>query len=149
MTTQTDVKTFLNYINGQWMASSNNQVIESINPANRHEVVGYAQNSTKEDLDMAVAAANSASRKWKKLSGAARGEYLYQVANLLEKNLDDIAETMTREMGKTLPEAKGETARGVAILRYYAGEGMRKIGDVIPSTDSGALMFTTRVFRWE
>lgn len=145
MTTQTDVKTFLNYINGQWMASSNNQVIESINPANRHEVVGYAQNSTKEDLDMAVAAANSASRKWKKLSGAARGEYLYQVANLLEKNLDDIAETMTREMGKTLPEAKGETARGVAILRYYAGEGMRKIGDVIPSTDSGALMFTTRV----
>ena len=43
------------------------------------------------------------------------------------------------------PEAKGETARGVALLRYYAGEGMRKVGDVIPSTDSGGLMFTTRV----
>ena len=55
------------------------------------------------------------------------------------------AETMTREMGKTFPEAKGETARGVAMLRYYAGEGMRKIGDVIPSTDADALMFTTRV----
>jgi aldehyde dehydrogenase (NAD+) len=52
---------------------------------------------------------------------------------------------MTKEMGKTLPEAKGETMRGVAILRYYAGEGMRKIGDVIPSTDNEALMFTTRV----
>lgn len=44
-----------------------------------------------------------------------------------------------------LPEAKGETARGIAILRYYAGEGMRKTGDVIPSTDKAALMFTTRV----
>ena len=44
-------------------------------------------------------------------------------------------------MGKTLAEAKGETMRGVAILRYYAGEGMRKVGDVIPSTDSEALMF--------
>ncbi|MFB4166332.1 aldehyde dehydrogenase family protein, partial [Alteribacillus sp. JSM 102045] len=48
------------------------------------------------------------------------------------------------EMGKTFPEAKGETARGVAILRYYAGEGMRKVGDVIPSTDKDAFMFTTR-----
>jgi acyl-CoA reductase-like NAD-dependent aldehyde dehydrogenase len=62
----------------------------------------------------------------------------------LEENLDEIAETMTREMGKTLPEAKGETARGVAILRYYAGEGMRKDGDVIPSSDKEALMFTKR-----
>ncbi|WP_460267436.1 aldehyde dehydrogenase family protein, partial [Clostridium tertium] len=44
------------------------------------------------------------------------------------------------EMGKTLPEAKGETARRIAILRYYAGEGMRKTGDVIPSTDKAALM---------
>src|SRR5699024_10858713 len=46
--------------------------------------------------------------------------------------------------GKTLPEAKGETARGVAILRYYAGEGLRSTGDVIPSSDKDALMFTTR-----
>src|SRR5690606_15186044 len=54
-------------------------------------------------------------------------------------------QTMTEEMGKTFPEAKGETARGVAILRYYAGEGLRKIGDVIPSTDNEAFMFTKRV----
>ncbi|OVE53239.1 hypothetical protein B0E34_20615, partial [Chryseobacterium mucoviscidosis] len=54
-------------------------------------------------------------------------------------------ECATREMGKTLPEAKGETARGIAILRYYAGEGLRKTGDVIPSTDSSAFMYTDRV----
>ena len=59
--------------------------------------------------------------------------------------MDEIAETMTREIGKTFLEAKGETARGIAILRYYAGEGMRKIGDVIPPTDSEAIMFTSRV----
>ncbi|CAK4845623.1 unnamed protein product [Aphanomyces euteiches] len=50
-----------------------------------------------------------------------------------------------QEMGKTFAECKGETARGVALLRYYAGEGMRKTGDVIPSTDAEAMMFTTRV----
>jgi len=48
-------------------------------------------------------------------------------------------------MGKTLAEATGETMRGIAILRYYAGEGMRKIGDVIPASEAGSLMFTTRV----
>lgn len=144
MTVTTEVKTHLNYINGEWMPASTGKVDASINPANKNEIVGYIQKSGKEDLDHAVAAAKKAQILWKKLSGAARGEYLYKIANVLEKHLDEIAETMTQEMGKTFPEAKGETARGVAILRYYAGEGMRKIGEVIPSTDSEALMFTAR-----
>ena len=63
----------------------------------------------------------------------------------MEERLDDIAETAAREMGKTLAETKGETLRGIAILRYYAGEGLRKNGDVIPASDAKALMYTTRV----
>ncbi|MFJ7744714.1 alpha-ketoglutaric semialdehyde dehydrogenase GucD [Peribacillus sp. NPDC097295] len=145
MNIKTDEKTYLNYINGKWVSASIQKVDTSINPANRHEVVGYVQQSGKEDLDDAVLAAKEAQVYWRKLSGAARGEYLYKVANAIERRMDEIAETMTREMGKTFPEAKGETARGVAILRYYAGEGMRKVGDVIPPSDSEALMFTTRV----
>ncbi|MDR7080028.1 aldehyde dehydrogenase (NAD+) [Neobacillus niacini] len=144
MTVETIAKTYLNYINGEWVASSNQEVDSSISPANSKEIVGYIQRSTKEDLDEAVAAAKIAQIQWRKLSGVTRGDFLYKVANVIEQNIDDIAETMTREMGKTFPEAKGETARGVAILRYYAGEGMRKVGDVIPSTDADALMFTQR-----
>lgn len=140
-----EVKTYLNYINGGWKASTTGEKEASYSPANREEMVGYVQRSAKKDLDDAVEAARRAQVGWRKLSGANRGDFLYKVANILEARLEDIAETMTREMGKTLPEAKGETARGVAILRYYAGEGMRKVGDVIPSTDSEALMFTTRV----
>jgi acyl-CoA reductase-like NAD-dependent aldehyde dehydrogenase len=138
-------KTYDNYINGSWVASSSGKTVPSINPANREETVGYVPNSTREDLDMAVQAAKQAQKVWRKLSGAARGEHLFQAARLIEERLDDIAETMTREMGKTFAEAKGETARGIAILKYYAGEGMRKIGDVIPSSDAEAFMFTTRV----
>ncbi|ALS24662.1 MULTISPECIES: alpha-ketoglutaric semialdehyde dehydrogenase GucD [Paenibacillus] len=145
MTVQTEAKTYLNYIDGEWVAASTGKTDASINPANKHEIVGYIQKSGKEDLDRAVAAAKKAFAQWRKLSGPARGEYLYKMANALERRLDEVAETMTREMGKTFPEAKGETARGIAILRYYAGEGMRKNGDVIPSTDAEALMFTTRV----
>lgn len=138
-------QTYLNYMNGEWQPAGTGQTVPSINPAKKSEVVGYVQSSSLEDLNQAVASAKSAQQGWRKLSGAARGDYLFKAANLLESRIDEIAESMTREMGKTLPEAKGETARGVAILRYYAGEGMRKIGDVIPSTDSEALMFTTRV----
>jgi alpha-ketoglutaric semialdehyde dehydrogenase len=145
MKTQTATKTYLNYINGEWVFSATNEVDTSVNPADRNEVVGYLQRSSREDLNKAVEAAQQAKKNWRKLSGSTRGEFLYKAANILESRLDEIAETMTKEMGKTLPEAKGETARGIAILRYYAGEGLRKIGDVIPSTDSEALMFTTRV----
>ncbi|SIS03521.1 aldehyde dehydrogenase (NAD+) [Peribacillus simplex] len=145
MTVKAESKTYVNYINGEWKSSSTNEVQASINPGNKNEIVGYASKSTKKDLDQAVTSAKKAQIAWRKLSAPARGEYLYKVANVLEARLEEVAETMTREMGKTLQEAKGETARGVAILRYYAGEGMRKVGDVIPSTDSEAFMFTSRV----
>ncbi|MBD1379549.1 alpha-ketoglutaric semialdehyde dehydrogenase GucD [Metabacillus arenae] len=145
MTVETTTKTYLNFINGKWEASSSGKTVASNNPSNRDDVVGIIQVSTKEELDQAVFAAKHSQKAWKALTGSERGAYLYKTADILENRMDEIAETMTREMGKTLPEAKGETARGVAILRYYAGEGMRKVGDVIPSTDNKALMFTSRV----
>lgn len=140
-----DANTYLNYINGQWTAASTGQTGASVNPANRHDVVGHFQMSSADDLNRAVAAAKEAQKAWRKLSGNARGDFLYKAAAILESRTDEIARCMTQEMGKTFPEAKGETARGVAILRYYAGEGLRSVGDVIPSTDSQGLLFTTRV----
>ncbi|MBS4224331.1 alpha-ketoglutaric semialdehyde dehydrogenase GucD [Lederbergia citrea] len=138
------METYSNYVAGEWKAAASGKTRDIINPATQ-EIVGKSPVSSLEDLDQAVQAASEARIEWSRLSGAARGDYLYKAANIIEERLNDIATTMTKEMGKTLPEAKGETARGVAILRYYAGEGMRKVGDVIPSTDSEAFMFTKRV----
>ena len=147
MTTTTEVttKTYLNYINGEWVASETGKTGVSKNPARKDEVVGSYQLSSSNDFDKAAASARQAQKAWRKLTGNVRGDYLLKAASIMEERIDDIATAMTQEMGKTFPEAKGETARGVAILRYYAGEGMRPVGDVIPSTDSEALMFTTRV----
>ncbi|HEY8528980.1 MAG TPA: alpha-ketoglutaric semialdehyde dehydrogenase GucD [Paenibacillaceae bacterium] len=143
--TQTTAPHYRNYINGEWKDAASGNTVASLNPANRHDVVGIVPNSGREDLDAAVAAANAAAKAWSRMAGPARGQLLYKAANILESRLDDIAATMTREMGKTFGEAKGETARGVALLRYYAGEGSRKIGDVIPASDASGLMFTIRV----
>jgi len=139
------VKTYQNFIGGKWTNASQEGHLFSVNPANKDEVVGYIQNSTEEDVNKAVEAAKAAKNEWKKMSGAAKGNILYKAAEIIESRKDEIAETLTREMGKPIAEAKGETARGVAILRYYAGEGMRKTGDVIPDSDSTALMYTDRV----
>lgn len=139
-----NVNTYLNYINGEWKESSG-EMGESWNPANTEELVGLFQKSTASDFDEAVQSAHKAKENWRNISGNDRGNLLMRVASIIEERTDDIALTMTKEMGKTLAESKGETARGVAILRYYAGEGLRSIGDVIPSTDKDALQFSTRV----
>lgn len=144
MMTKAIEQVYGNYYNGAWYMPQQDVAQKSINPAHRNEVVGWLPKATSDDLDEAVQAAVNAKQAWRKLAGVERGNYLFKVANILEARLDEVAETMTREMGKTFPEAKGETARGVAILRYYAGEGMRKVGDVIPASDAEALMFTTR-----
>lgn len=145
MPVTTEHKTYLNFINGEWVKAESGSMEKIVNPADTRDVVGFVQKSSSEDVDRAAAAANEAKTAWRKLSGAERGQYLYKAADIMERRLDEIAECATREMGKTLPEAKGETARGIAILKFYAGEGMRKTGDVIPSTDKDALMFTDRV----
>ncbi|SFO95937.1 alpha-ketoglutaric semialdehyde dehydrogenase GucD [Salibacterium halotolerans] len=136
-------QTYNNHINGVWKTDSEEKK-PSINPAHPREVVGYYTMSESATLHEAVEAAAAAKREWRKMAEPARGDILYKAAAVLEARVEEIAETMTKEMGKTLPEAKGETMRGVQILRYYAGEGMRQNGDVIPSTDKDALMFTNR-----
>lgn len=147
MNTMTESKktVTLNYINGEWIASDSEQTAVSKNPAKIGEDVGYYQMSSSNDFDQAAVSARKAQKAWGKLAGSVRGDYLLKAAAILEERIEDVATAMTQEMGKTFAEAKGETARGVAIMRYYAGEGMRAIGDVIPSSDSDALMFTTRV----
>ncbi|MFP7253993.1 alpha-ketoglutaric semialdehyde dehydrogenase GucD [Terribacillus goriensis] len=145
MATNVTTNVYRNFINGEWQESESAEQITVINPADTSNPVGQIQSSTTVDLESAVEAADTARKEWRSLSGAARGEFLYRAAAILEERAEEIAETATKEMGKTLPEARGETQRGIAILKYYAAEGMRKTGDVIPSTDPGAFMYTTRV----
>ncbi|WP_127586745.1 alpha-ketoglutaric semialdehyde dehydrogenase GucD [Paenibacillus koleovorans] len=144
MTSNEQFKTCFNYIDGEWLASSNNQIETKYNPSHKSEIVGVVPMSEREDLHKAIAAANQAKQGWRKLTGATRGDYLFKIADQLQNRLEEIAETLSKEMGKPLAEAKGETGRAIAILRYYAGEGLRKTGDVIPSTDAEGFLFTTR-----
>lgn len=133
----------LNYINGEWVPSESGETIKNYNPSSG-ELVCEIQASNGNDVAAAVEAANQAKKAWATLPGTVRGKYLFDIAAEIEKAKSEIAEAMTKEMGKTYPEALGETQRAIDIFRYYAGEGVRKTGDVIPSSAANALMYTTR-----
>jgi aldehyde dehydrogenase (NAD+) len=132
---------FPNYIGGEWVEGP---TFDNRNPANTEEVVGRFVNGTASDMARATEAAAAALPAWSSMTGPARGALLFKVADLLEKRFDEISADMTREEGKTLPEAKGEVRRSIHIFRYFAGEGARLGGIVAPSERERVHMFAIR-----
>lgn len=137
-----DTPTYPNYINGEWVGGST--TFENRNPANTGEVVGAFAKGSAADIAAATDAAQEAFEAWSAMTGPARGNYLFKVAQILEDRLEQLGEEMTREEGKTLPEAKGETMRSINIFRYFGGEGSRIPGNLVPSERDRVFMYSVR-----
>jgi alpha-ketoglutaric semialdehyde dehydrogenase len=135
---------FKNYINGEWVASRSGKTFPNINPANTDETVGLFQSSNADDVNEACGAAAAARLAWADLPATKRGEYLFKAAELLEDRLQQLGKEMTREEGKTLPEAIGEVKRAINIFRYFAGEGSRQFTYQVPSERENVLCYTIR-----
>ena len=135
---------FKNYINGEWVESKSGKTFPNINPANTEETVGLFQASVAEDVSEACRAAAAARSAWADLPATKRGEYLFKAAELLENRLQQLGEEMTREEGKTLPEAIGEVKRAINIFRYFGGEGSRQFTFQVPSERENVLCYTIR-----
>src|SRR5437868_12878018 len=135
---------FRNYINGEWVESKSGKTFPNINPANTDETVGLFQASTAADVEQACGAAAAACSGWADLPATKRGEYLFKAAELLESRLQQLGEEMTREEGKTLPEAIGEVKRAINIFRYFGGEGSRQFTYQTPSERENVLCYTIR-----
>lgn len=137
-----DLQTYSNYINGEWTAAP--RTFEVRNPANTDDVVGLFAKGTADDVAKADEAAQAAFASWSAMTGPARGNFLFKVADLLERQLDSLAVEMCREEGKTVPEAKGETMRSINIFRYFGGEGSRIPGILVPSERDRVFMYSIR-----
>src|SRR5437868_6512813 len=124
---------YLNLIGGQWTPASSGATHPDRNPARRDEVLAVFPSGGREDAVRAAEAAAKAFPGWARTPMPKRSEILLKAAALLEQRLDEVAEALTREEGKTLAESKGEVARGVGLLRYYAGEALQPTGDIYPS----------------
>lgn len=119
-------------IDGNWTDGSTNETLSVINPAT-DEVFATVPKATKEDVDAAICAADSAFKSWSKLTPFKRGEYLRKASEIVMRNSHEIAVLMSKEQGKPVKEAEGEVIKGADILKYYAEEGERIYGRIIPS----------------
>jgi acyl-CoA reductase-like NAD-dependent aldehyde dehydrogenase len=137
-------RAWLNLIDGEWRPSRSGRTFENVNPADTRDLIGLVQSSGPEDVNEAVEAAARAFPGWAATPPPVRGRVLLKAAHLLDARLNEVADLLSREEGKTIAEGKGEVTRAVRILEYFAGEGSRFSGDTIPSERPRVFMYTIR-----
>jgi aldehyde dehydrogenase (NAD+) len=132
------------FIGGAARASTGGATLLDLNPSNASDIVAELPAGTAADAQAASAAAAEAFPAWRRLTGPARADHLHRWAAAIEARAEELAQAMAREVGKPIAEARGEVGRCVVILRYYAGDAVRSVGEVVPSQAAGALQFTLR-----
>ena len=132
------------FIGGTWVDSAGDAWIDDRNPSNANDLVALVPEGAPDDATRAATAAAESLGSWSPLTGVSRGDHLHRWSVAIADRHEELAQAVAREVGKPIGEARGEVARGVAILRYYAGEAVREIGEVIPAQAAGALQFTLR-----
>jgi aldehyde dehydrogenase (NAD+) len=128
----TSARTFQNFIGGEWVDAAAGETFESLSPATG-ESIGTFPRSGPADVDLAVEAAKQAYRNWRLVPAPRRGEIVYRFAALIAEHKHELAELMTREMGKVLSEAGGDVQEAIDMSYYMAGEGRRLFGHTTPS----------------
>jgi acyl-CoA reductase-like NAD-dependent aldehyde dehydrogenase len=126
-------KTFQNFIAGAWSPPAAGAYFENRNPADVNDVIGQFPLSTSADVDRAVASAKRGFEQWRKTPAPARGDVLRRVGDLLVKRKEEIADLMTREMGKPLTETRGDVQEGIDTAYYAATMGRQLSGRTVPS----------------
>jgi malonate-semialdehyde dehydrogenase (acetylating)/methylmalonate-semialdehyde dehydrogenase len=125
-----------NYINGQWAPSAASEWLPVINPATA-EVLGEVPLSPAEEVDQAARVADKAFQDWRRVPVTRRVQYLFHLKLLLEKNIDDLARTITLECGKTLDESRGELQRAIENVEVACGAPSLLQGGVLEDVERG------------
>ena len=138
-----------NHIGGQWVPSSGSESLEDLDPASA-ELLGRVPLSTRQDVGRAVAAAAAAFPEWRRTPAVERAAVLFRIKALVEEHRDELAENLTREHGKVLPEALGEIQRGIESLQHACGIPSLMMGhtleDVAPGIDCETIRQPLGVF---
>lgn len=123
------------YINGEW-STAGDGVINVMNPATG-EQVGTVPNGGEDEATQAIDAAAVAFPEWSKTTAYHRSELLMKWHDLLMENKQEVAEIMTKEMGKPLAESIGEIEYSAAFISWFAEEGKRVYGRTVPASKDG------------
>jgi succinate-semialdehyde dehydrogenase/glutarate-semialdehyde dehydrogenase len=124
------------HIDGKWRGSHSGKTIAVINPATE-EQIGAVAHADKADLDEALAAAEKGFRAWRAVAPFERAKVMRKAAALMRERAEQIAPLMTMEQGKTLAEATMEAMASADIIEWFAEEGKRAYGRIIPARGPG------------
>jgi succinate-semialdehyde dehydrogenase/glutarate-semialdehyde dehydrogenase len=131
------------FINGEWVESASKKKLAVENPATE-ETIAEVSSGGREDCKRAVAAAGEAMKSWMKLTPYDRAKVLKKTADLMRERADNLAKTMTMEQGKPLAEAKGEVLHSADTFEWFAEEGKRAYGQVIPQSNAAKRHMTIK-----
>lgn len=125
-------------INGEWVEAAEGRSLPVTNPANG-EVIGCVAHAGQADLERAVLAAREGFEVWRDMTAAERSKIMRTAAALLRERAAEIATMLTLEQGKPFVEASAETVAAADIIEWFAEEGFRVYGRVVPSRKSLAV----------
>jgi len=131
------------YINGEWVDAARGQTTDVTNPATG-EKLGTVPAMGVEETRRAIEAANAAFPAWAAKTAKERAQILRRWNDLMLANVDDLGVLMTAEQGKPLAEAKGEVAYAASFIDWFAEEGRRLYGDLIPAHQPDKRILVTR-----
>jgi acyl-CoA reductase-like NAD-dependent aldehyde dehydrogenase len=125
--------TLTHLINGE-AVTAGTHTGESINPSNLDDVVARYTKAGAAEVNEAVKAARAAFPGWSQASPEVRSDVLDKASNIITSRAKELGTLLSREEGKTLPEGTGEVMRAARILKYFAGEALRRHGQTLEST---------------
>jgi succinate-semialdehyde dehydrogenase/glutarate-semialdehyde dehydrogenase len=131
------------FIAGAWAPAVSGQTTEIFNPANRQSL-GVVPNMGAVEARRAIDAAHAALPAWSKKTAGERAKIMRKWFDLMMANQDDLAIIMTAEQGKPLAESKGEIAYAAAFIEWFAEEGKRVYGDIIPGHQTDKRLMVLR-----
>jgi aldehyde dehydrogenase (NAD+) len=141
---KTEVAVLKQFIGGEWVEGTGKREIKSVNPSDSREIVATCKGASKDDVEKALTAAQTAFKAWKATPAPARARVLDAVVKFARRDKERLARILAVEEGKILPEALGEMEKGINLLEWFAGEGLRFMGNTAPSELPKNLLYTVR-----
>ena len=132
-----------NLIGGEWVAADSGLSIDVIDPATMR-TIGTVPRSGTAETRRAINAASDAAKAWRRTSALDRSKLLQRLHDVILDNQEALAELLTLEQGKSLTESRGEIGISAAYIRWFAEEGRRAYGDIVPSPWADRRILVTR-----
>ncbi len=129
---------YKNYINGKWVEAKSGKTFPVENPFNQ-EIISHVPDSDNHDVNEAVSAANTAYSDWHKMSASERRDLMKELANKSRENANELAKTISMEMGKPFPEALDEIDTVADFLEYYGELARDEVGRIVAPVDRNTM----------